>query len=75
MTKEEFLYLKAKHGGTFRLRTILLYLVSMIPFITLFSTVFYIVYLGHGYMTKLEELRATTTNNNKPNNSLLAIED
>lgn len=69
MTKEEFLYLKAKHGGTFRLRTILLYLVSMIPFITLFSTVFYIVYLGHGYMTKLEELRAD------PKSSLLVTKD
>jgi len=59
MTKEESRYLKAKHSGVFRLRTLLLYLISMIPFITLFSTVFYIVYLGHGYMSKLEQLRAT----------------
>ncbi len=57
MTKEEFYYLKAKNSSAFRLRTFLLYLVSMIPFIALFSTVFYIVYLGHGYMSKLEELR------------------
>jgi len=57
MTKEEFYYLKTKNSATFRLRTIFLYIISMIPFITLFSTVFYIVYLGHGYMNKLEQLR------------------
>jgi len=73
MTKEEFYYLKAKHGGVFRLRTILLYLISMIPFITLFSTVFYIVYLGHGYMTKLEQLRKTQVNNTQ-NSEVLGIE-
>ena len=59
MTKEESYYLKAKYSGLFRIRTLLLYFISMIPFITLFSTVFYIVYLGHGYMSKLEELRAS----------------
>lgn len=73
MTKEEFLYLKVRHGGTFRLRTFLLYLVSMIPFITLFSTVFYIVYLGHGYMTKLEILRNNSTH--EKNSDFLAIEN
>ena len=57
MTKEESYYLKAKHKDLFRTRTLFLYFVSMIPFITLFSTVFYIVYLGHGYMSKLQELR------------------
>lgn len=72
MTKEEFYYLKAKHGSTFRRRTIFLYLVSMIPFITLFSTVFYIVYLGHGYMIKLEQLR-DSQKNNTPKDEVLAI--
>lgn len=60
MTKEEYAILKTRGGSTYRLRTFLLYLISMIPFITLFSTVFYIVYLGHGYMQKLEELRNTS---------------
>lgn len=57
MTKEESYYLKAKNSNIFRTRTLCLYIISMIPFITLFSTVFYIVYLGHGYMSKLQEFR------------------
>ena len=61
MTKEESYYLKAKNKNLFRTRTLFLYIVSMIPFITLFSTVFYIVYLGHGYMSKLEELRNSSS--------------
>ena len=28
----------------------------MIPFITLFTAVFYIIYLGHAYLTKLNEM-------------------
>lgn len=60
MTKDESYFLKTKHKSLFRMRTIFLYIISMIPFITLFSTVFYIVYLGHGYMSKLQELRQSS---------------
>ena len=62
MTKDEGYYLKTKNKGLFRARTLFLYLISMIPFITLFTAVFYIVYLGHGYMSKLEELRNSSIN-------------
>ncbi|WP_419769401.1 MAG: EI24 domain-containing protein [Candidatus Marinarcus sp.] len=57
MTQEEAAYIKAKEGGVFHVRTIGLYLLSMVPFIALFSTVFYIVYLGHAYMIELQNLR------------------
>ncbi len=67
MTKSESDYLKSKNKNLFRARTLFLYLISMIPFITLFSTVFYIVYLGHGYMNKLQELRSSSIQlENKP---------
>jgi len=36
----------------------------MIPFITLFTAVFYIIYLGHGYFIKLDEM------NKKDNSSI-----
>ena len=29
----------------------------MIPFATLFTAVYYIIYLGHGYFLKLDELQ------------------
>lgn len=57
MTKDEMHYIKSKHGNGFHARTIVLYVISMIPFIVLFSTVFYIVYLGHAYLSKLKALR------------------
>lgn len=59
MTKEEEAVIKVKKGNTFQIKTIILYLVSMIPFLVLFSTVFYVVYLGHGYLSELEKLRQT----------------
>ena len=46
-----------KNSLSFRLRTLLLYTISMVPFITLFTAVFYIVYLGHAYYAKLEKLK------------------
>lgn len=57
MNKSEEAFIKTKEGSRFHLRTVLLYLISMIPFIALFSTVFYIVYLGHAYLQNLESIR------------------
>lgn len=56
LSKEEFNVIYEKESGKVRLRTLLLYFISMIPFITLFTAVFYIIYLGHGYFVKLEEM-------------------
>lgn len=58
MTKQEEAIIRVQTGNAFHLKTIVLYLISMIPFIVLFSTVFYVIYLGHGYMIELKKLRA-----------------
>lgn len=57
LNKEEYKVIYEKDSLGFRVRTFLLYLVSMIPFITMFTAVFYIIYLGNAYFSKLEKLR------------------
>lgn len=57
LTKEEYAVIHAKKASSFRGRTIFLYILSMIPFITLFTAVFYIIYLGHGYFQELKKIR------------------
>lgn len=57
LSKEEYEIIYKKEGNNFRLRTLFLYFVSMIPFATLFTAVYYIIYLGHAYFIKLEELQ------------------
>ena len=57
LTKEEYAVIHAKKANAFRGRTLLLYILSMVPFITLFTAVFYIIYLGHGYFQELEKIR------------------
>ena len=56
LSKEEYKKIYEKESNKVRFRTLLLYFISMIPFITLFTAVFYIIYLGHGYFIKLEEM-------------------
>lgn len=56
LSKEEFALIYKKEANNFRLRTLFLYFVSMIPFFTLFTAVFYIIYLGHAYFIKLDEM-------------------
>lgn len=56
LNEEEFEAIYKKEANAFRLRTLFLYIVSMVPFITLFTAVFYIIYLGHAYLTKLDKL-------------------
>lgn len=56
LSDEEYKKIYKKEANAFRGRTLFLYLVSMIPFITLFTAVFYIIYLGHAYLIKLEKL-------------------
>jgi len=57
LTQDEYVLIKSKESGSFRFRTMFLYFISMIPFITLFSAVFYIIYLGHSYFIQLHKLR------------------
>ena len=64
LTEDEYFLIRSKEAGSFRLRTIFLYFISMIPFITLFSAVFYIIYLGHAYFLQLQKLRGIELNTN-----------
>lgn len=57
LTKEQYAIIHAKKANAFRGRTLFLYVLSMIPFITLFTAVFYIIYLGHGYFQELEKMK------------------
>lgn len=56
LSQEEYKRIYKKEANAFRGRTLFLYLVSMIPFITLFTAVFYIIYLGHAYLIKLDKM-------------------
>ena len=63
LSKEEYKEIYSKEGNNFRLRTLFLYFISMIPFATLFTAVYYIIYLGHAYFIKLDELSKSDINN------------
>ncbi|SKB72078.1 EI24 domain-containing protein [Malaciobacter marinus] len=57
LSDEDYFLIHKKEKNSFRIRTFLLYMLSMIPFITLFSAVFFIIYLGHGYFIELRKLK------------------
>jgi hypothetical protein len=59
-TKEEALTIKAQYGNTLRLKTLILYLISLIPFVIFFATVFYVIYLGHSYFLEVRKMRFNT---------------
>jgi len=56
-TKEEAKKIKYFHGSTLRLKTLGLYLLSLIPFVIFFASVFYVIYLGHSYFIEVKKLR------------------
>lgn len=57
MTRREALVIAAENKNRLRLRTLLLYGLSLVPFMWLIIPVFYVVYLGNGYLKSLEALR------------------
>ena len=56
-TRDEAMKIKFFHATTLRLKTFGLYLLSLIPFLVFFASVFYIIYLGHSYFLATKELR------------------
>jgi hypothetical protein len=56
-SKEEFGQIYYPDRLPMRLRTIFLYSISLLPFVAFFISIFYIIYLGHIYFIKLEELK------------------
>ena len=59
-TKEEAQKIKFFHGSTLRLKTLGLYLLSLIPFVIFFASVFYVIYLGHSYFIEVQKLRSNS---------------
>ncbi len=57
-TKEENMKIKFFHATTLRLKTLGLYLISLIPFVVFFASVFYIIYLGHSYFLETRKIRS-----------------
>ena len=57
-SREEFKYLKYTKATSFRLKTLGLYLASLIPFAIFFGAIFYVIYLGHSYFLEVQKVRA-----------------
>ena len=50
---------------------IFLNFISMIPFATLFTAVYYIIYLGHAYFIKLDEISKLEKKDEKVRNDVI----
>jgi len=55
MSHEKFKHLYYFNKSSFRTKTLLLYAVSLIPFVAFFISIFYIIYIGHSYFHLLEK--------------------
>jgi hypothetical protein len=56
-TKEEYMRINAIVGNQILLRTFLMYLLTMIPFIGIFFPLLFVIYLSHIFMNESIELR------------------
>lgn len=59
-TKEEYMRINAIVGNQILLRTFLMYLLTMIPFIGIFFPLLFVIYLSHIFMNESIELRMIT---------------
>ncbi len=57
-TREENKKIKYFNTTTLRLKTLGLYLISLIPFVIFFASVFYVIYLGHSYFIEVRKMRS-----------------
>ncbi|MDX9813478.1 MAG: EI24 domain-containing protein [Sulfurimonas sp.] len=57
LSLDEYKHIYSKKSNNFRAKTLLLYAVSTIPFVTLFIAVFYAIYLANSYFVELEKLQ------------------
>ena len=56
-TRDEAMKIKFFNATKLRLKTLALYLISLIPFVVFFASVFYVIYLGHTYFIETKKLR------------------
>ncbi|WP_294963244.1 EI24 domain-containing protein [Sulfurimonas sp.] len=56
-TKEENKQIHYFSANKIRLKTLALYLVSLVPFAIFFGAIYYVIYLGHTYFIEVREIR------------------
>jgi len=56
-TKEEDKQIRYYNKTTLRLKTLALYLISLIPFAIFFTAIYFVIYLGHSYFMELRAIR------------------
>ncbi len=56
-TKEENMKINFLHASALRVKTLGLYLLSLIPFVVFFASVFYVIYIGHSYFLETRKIR------------------
>jgi hypothetical protein len=61
-TKEEFKKIMYMNKNTMRLKTLLLYLISLVPFAIFFGAIFYVIYLGNSYFLEVRKIRLESQN-------------
>ncbi len=58
-TKEEAKEIEYFYKNSLRAKTLLLYMLSLIPFTIFFTTIFFVIYLGNSYFEALKQKRIT----------------
>jgi hypothetical protein len=56
-TKEEDTIIKFRNANELRVKTLILYLISLVPFAVFFGAIFFVIYLGNTYFIKTRNLR------------------
>ncbi len=59
-TKKEFLQIKALVSNQIRVRTLAMYMLTLIPFVGIFFPILFVIYLSHIFINESLELRAVT---------------
>jgi len=59
-TKDEAKHISFFNKNNIRLKTLLLYLISLVPFAIFFGAIFFVIYLGHTYFLETKKIRALT---------------
>jgi len=58
-TREENQQIRFFNKNMLRIKTMLLYMISLIPFAIFFGAIFYVIYLGHTYFVEVRKLRTS----------------
>ncbi|MCD6432726.1 MAG: EI24 domain-containing protein [Sulfurimonas sp.] len=56
-TSEEDKQIRFFNKNMLRIKTLVLYLISLIPFAIFFGAIFYVIYLGHTYFVEVKKIR------------------